>query len=75
MEKINLVSSIHHVDASLCVESSAPVCIMEPAVKNIAGRSNCYLIGIEEVCGNPRVMFCILFNRDRARIYHASYDL
>lgn len=47
MVKINLVSSIPHVGASLCVESSALVCIMEHAVKNTAGRSNCYLIGIE----------------------------
>lgn len=37
MVKINLVSSIPHVGASLCVESSALVCIMEHAVKNTAG--------------------------------------
>lgn len=37
MEKISLVSNIHHVDADICVESSALVCIMEPAVKNTVG--------------------------------------
>ncbi|CAK7348431.1 unnamed protein product [Dovyalis caffra] len=37
MEKISHVSNIHLVDASQCVESSALVCIMELAVRNIAG--------------------------------------
>jgi len=35
--KISPVSSIHLVDASQCVENSALVCIMELAVRNIAG--------------------------------------
>lgn len=38
MEKISLVSNIHHVDAGICVESSALVYIMEPAVKNTVGK-------------------------------------
>lgn len=37
MEKINLVSNIHHVDACLRVESNALVFTMGPAVKNIVG--------------------------------------
>lgn len=40
MEKISLVNSIYHVDATLYVENSAPVIKMELAVKNIVGKSS-----------------------------------
>lgn len=43
MVKISLVSNIHHVDASLCVESNAPACITELAVRNIVGMLICFI--------------------------------
>lgn len=44
MAKTNPVSSLRHVDASQCVENNALVCIMELAVRNIAGMLKCLLI-------------------------------
>lgn len=49
MEKINLVSNIHHVDACLRVESNALVFIMGPAVKNIVGAQKVAKIGSGDV--------------------------
>lgn len=48
MEKISHVSSLHLVDASLCVESSALVCITELAVRNIAGARKVAKIASED---------------------------
>ncbi|KAG6749786.1 hypothetical protein POTOM_046855 [Populus tomentosa] len=46
--KISPVSSIHLVDASQCVENSALVCIMELAVRNIAGARKVAKIASED---------------------------
>ncbi|KAL6271887.1 hypothetical protein ACE6H2_028798 [Prunus campanulata] len=45
MAKTSLVNYIHHVDASLCVESIVLVSIVEPAVKNTVGAQRAAKIG------------------------------
>lgn len=62
MAKTSLVNYIHHVDASLCVESIVLVSIVEPAVKNTVGMlelSLKYLTDDLKKCIKP-VMGCFL---------------
>ena len=54
MGKINLASSIHHVDVSQCVESNALVLMLEIAVKNTVVVQRAAKIGLEDAIV-PRV--------------------